>query len=275
MARLAQRFLHPYYLTNFLLLLIYPLVRFTYGIPDSLRDTRTMLGFTKEVEMILLAFVALIVKFARAATLDQYLDKVFLFGKMANGALLFYINRPFATGYLVIAFVTLAVLNPPKILNLSIESMGMGAFQEVVKNCRDPRRAALVMFHCDWCKDCTLTEPIFSRIADRFRGGGGGGGPYRFAKVDLVRFPELADEYAVDVSGTSKQLPTFILFYKGEEVKRMPTFKSDGQVVKTGFDVKGMMKWFELDKDFTQTSYYLQRSKKRTGKTSFGKKKDS
>mmetsp|Transcript_28515 Transcript_28515/g.37302 ORF Transcript_28515/g.37302 Transcript_28515/m.37302 type:complete len:260 (-) Transcript_28515:192-971(-) len=257
MARII-RFLHPYYIVNFLMLICYPVLRLLYGMPDSLRDTKTMLGWPKETEMMALGVVAIIVKYARAVTMEQFLDKIFLFGKMTNVALLFHFSRTGASFYITAAFGTLILLQPPKNHYQQLENMQLSTFEEEVKSFRksDIPRATLLMFYCDWCKDCTLTEPIFVKVSTKHKRK-----DIRYAKIDLVRFPELAEDLNIDVSGTSWQLPTFILFYKGREIKRLPAFKGDGSVIKTQIDQKGLVKYFELDKELPQRSYYLKSKK--------------
>ena len=83
-----------------------------------------------------------------------------------------------------------------------------------------------------------------------------------FGKIDVVKYPELAEEFRIDTSGVSWQLPTIILFYKGVEVKRLPPFKSDGTVVKTKLDEKGVIKYFELDKSVKDMSFKMTKGKK-------------
>lgn len=37
----------------------------------------------------------------------------------------------------------------------------------------------------------------------------------RFAHVDVVAYPDVAENLNIDISGTSKQLPTLVLFVGG------------------------------------------------------------
>ena len=57
----------------------------------------------------------------------------------------------------------------------------------------------------------------------------------RFARVDLERFPEIAREFGIDTSLLTKQLPTIALFYRGREVRRLPSFNDDGKVSRVRF----------------------------------------
>jgi thioredoxin-like negative regulator of GroEL len=79
----------------------------------------------------------------------------------------------------------------------------------------------------------------------------------KFAKIDVARYQELADEFNIDTSGSSSQLPTVILFTGGKEDRRLPAFK-DGQVVKTLLDKVGKVHvvtaWCSLTVFFSQPS---------------------
>ena len=63
----------------------------------------------------------------------------------------------------------------------------------------------------------------------------------------------------------SWQLPTIILFYKGKEIKRLPPFKSDGSVVKTTFEEKGVIKYFEMEGSARNCSFRKGRGRKKGG----------
>jgi hypothetical protein len=43
----------------------------------------------------------------------------------------------------------------------------------------------------------------------------------KFAKINLAAYQELADEFGIDTSSSSIQLPTLILFTQGKEGKRL------------------------------------------------------
>jgi len=54
----------------------------------------------------------------------------------------------------------------------------------------------------------------------------------QFAKMDLGRWPRIAKELNVSLSGTSKQLPTLIMYENGRECARIPHIFADGSVAK-------------------------------------------
>lgn len=54
--------------------------------------------------------------------------------------------------------------------------------------------------------ECVNCSPVEPRHANKNR---------RFALVDVVAYPEVAEDLNIDTSGTSKQLPTLALFANG------------------------------------------------------------
>lgn len=146
-------------------------------------------------------------------------------------------------------------IQPKKFSGASqIEHFNTISFKSRVREASDKEDAKtvwVVAFWADWCEKCQFLEAMFAGLSLKYRKSG-----LAFGKVDVVKYPELADEFRIDTSGMSWQLPTIILLYKGVEVKRMPPFKSDGTVVKTSrIDEKGIVKVFELDKDVQDMSF--------------------
>ncbi len=100
----------------------------------------------------------------------------------------------------------------------------------------------IIMFHVDWCESCIYLEPMFANLAEKYSGP-----KKRFAMVDIVQNPDIAEDMNIDASGTTKQLPTLALFSNGREISRLPAIDSHGKVVCTRLDRHGVIKHFALD----------------------------
>jgi len=114
----------------------------------------------------------------------------------------------------------------------------------------DEAKSWIVAFWASWCPDCFFFEPVFAQLSVEFSNK-----QREFGVVDLELYPELAEQFAIDKSTSSSQLPTLILFHKGREVRRLPAFKDDGKVKMTILDKKGVIAYFELDKEPSETSF--------------------
>jgi len=90
---------------------------------------------------------------------------------------------------------------------------------------------------------------------------------FSFGKIDVGRYQDIAEQFTIDTSATSTlQLPSLIMFKKGEEHNRLPQFKSDGQVIKTVLDEKGIVAVFHLGKDTGNTKKNPKKAKAKSKK---------
>ncbi|CAM9765885.1 unnamed protein product [Discosporangium mesarthrocarpum] len=248
------RFVHPYYAINIMVILVYGVVR-TYLSSPRLTTTHTWTGLSQEVEVVGLASVSLLSKYRKVATVDELLDRTFFLGKTAVTVLLYFIDVRLSLGYCICWAVLAMALHPPRVvMPAEVEALSPSTFQSLV---RSPPAHTLgtamtwvVMFHADWCSACINLEPMFMSLAKRY-----GNKERHFATLDVVAYPELAEELNINTSGASKQLPTLALFASGREICRLPTFGPDGQVVRARMDEHGVTKYLELDKDVRKTSY--------------------
>eukprot|EP00904_Undaria_pinnatifida_P003660 jgi/Undpi1/13295/HiC_scaffold_8.g02957.m1 len=249
-----MRFGHLYYVVNAAMVLGYGVLRLYFSSP-RLVTTQTWTGQSQEMEVLGLAAASLLSKYRKIATFDELLDKLFFHGKSSVAILLFFVGVPHSVSYILIwTVVALVVQYPHFALPTEVKALSPGDFQSMVRssavNATGPQVAWLVMFHADWCSGSNTIQPMFGALARRHASKN-----RRFGRVDVVAYPEVAEDLNIDTGGTSKQLPTLALFACGREVCRLPTFASDGRVVRARLDERGVTKYFELDKDFKATSY--------------------
>lgn len=68
----------------------------------------------------------------------------------------------------------------------------------------------LVEFYTTWADDCVQFSSLYSHLSLKYATPS-----YVFAKVDIGFNGEIAKKYQIDVSTSSKQLPTLMLFQRG------------------------------------------------------------
>eukprot|EP00752_Nemacystus_decipiens_P013491 g11950.t1 len=233
-----MRFVHLHYVVNASMVLSYAVLRCWVSSP-RLTTRETWTGFSQESEVLGLAAATLLSKYRKMATFDELLDRVFFLGKAAVAVLLFFVGIPHMVSYLIV-WTEVTHLSP-------------GEFRSMVRSpaqAPGQRVAWLVMFYADWCSASHNLKPMFGALARRYADKN-----RRFAVVDVLAHPEIAEDLNISTAGTSKQIPTFALFASGREICRLPTFASDGRVVRARMDERGVTKYFELDKEFKTTSY--------------------
>jgi thiol-disulfide isomerase/thioredoxin len=262
----VARFVSLYYLLNFGVPLMY--LGFIY--PSSRYEPASQcltLGFsnylTQEQETALMVFFTYLLKLRSHATIDESVQKLFMLLKLAT-VLFAFLSGEKSTGITLGAMYSVMFmgLQPPRFKGASnIEHLNPVAMKNRVRSPEskaEGRRVWIVAFWADWCETCNFLEAMLASLSMKYSSEPGmrkREDGLSFGKVDVVKYPELAEEFRIDTSGTSWQLPTLILFYKGVEVRRLPPFKSDGTVVKTKMDVKGVVKYFELDTSVGEMSF--------------------
>jgi len=94
-------YLDPYYISNTLLCLIYPLVRF-FGLHNRILDFKDSTGFRLETHILCGIFTILFLRLYRYYTsLKKYVNDVFFYGKSCTTIILGLINIKFLVWYIV------------------------------------------------------------------------------------------------------------------------------------------------------------------------------
>lgn len=81
--------------------------------------------------------------------------------------------------------------------------------------------------------------------------------PIFFAKlhiVNVVKNPDIAQDYFINTSGVSRQLPTIVMFEDGYEVSRFPEINDEGKIGKVlKYDRRELAKFFDLENRYFET----------------------
>jgi thioredoxin-like negative regulator of GroEL len=131
---------------------------------------------------------------------------------------------------LFIALGTPKYIGPDELIPLNKASIEQLIKRNGGKNVKEAS-SWVVYFYADWNENCLQHDALVAQLSLEFTSAS-----LKFGKVDCNRFPDAAKEYNIELNSTSWQLPTFILFHKGEIVSRLPGFDSNGKVVKTILD---------------------------------------
>ena len=70
-------------------------------------------------------------------------------------------------------------------------------------------------------------------------------------KIDVGRYPEVAEKHHINTSPLTRQLPTLILFQDGKETGRVPAILS-GQVQKFTFKEEDIVNTFDLNSMYAE-----------------------
>lgn len=188
------------------------------------------------------------VKSRKIASLEQLMEKVFIFGRCTVCVILYFSNQwRYVAWYLVFTIFMCIILRRPRFMgDDDIEFLNLATFDSKVRTPQGSDRKLLwiVIFHADWCEKCTSLEALFAKLSIRY-----GTPRRRFAKIDVERYSELGTEFNINMTGFTKQLPSVLMFYKGREIRRLPYFNSKDKIVESSLSEDTLVQFFELDKD--------------------------
>jgi len=101
---------------------------------------------------------------------------------------------------LILILFSLTILNAGSVKPLTNKN-----FNSVINS----NKPVLVKFWASWCRPCQILEPRFEDVAKEYKG------KIIFAKVNVDANVDIANRYYI------RQLPTIVLFYKGQEIDRL------------------------------------------------------
>lgn len=190
-------------------------------------------------------FLAVVVVFRTRKTgstsMLPYLTASFMYCKIANLILFFYADPRMALCYGVLCTLQLLLLPEPVYQGPDkvIYFRGPNIRDEINS---DRRVVWLVAFYTAWSPACASLAPLFAELSSNYCLDN-----FKFGKLDVGRYAEVAKDFYIDTSSFSRQLPTMILYKNGKEVTRRPLLDSKGRIMKFYFSEDNIKAAFDLN----------------------------
>lgn len=105
----------------------------------------------------------------------------------------------------------------------------------------DPKITWLVTFYAAWSPASINFAPIFAKLSANYHLPN-----LKFGKIDVGRYPDIAEQMYINTSSLTRQLPTLVLFQDGKEVGRAPEIVK-GRVQKFLFKEDEIVNVFDLN----------------------------
>lgn len=210
-------------------------------------------GFEKMAGLVCLINAG--IRFWRARAIDEGLLSVLRHAQLFIIVMSATADKFALLSYLL-AFATILLLFPVPQIPWSgssggqsplIEDLTPNSFREKVVGAGASSDVTyIVIFHSSWHTDSRALSPMLADMAARYSTD-----KIRFCKLDVGQFTHQAKLLDIEVSAWSKQLPTCILYDKGEEQMRVPK-KMGGKVYGARCAAHDIAKAFELDMRFAR-----------------------
>lgn len=243
----------PYYWVNILLAISYLLAKktkwictriFQHTVQDEVCDMDS-----REVEILFFLLIVVMIRSRKtgSVTMINYLTSSFLYTKVANMILWSYADFRYGLGFLLMCVLVGMLLPEPSYRGPEHITYFRNAqvFEEELT--RDKRTTWLICFYTVWNPSCVNFAPIFAELSAEYNTE-----LLKFGKIDIGRFPDVAQKYRISDSSFSRQLPTIILFQQGKEVDRRPCIDSKGKLQKFFFSSDNVRATFGLNQLYKQ-----------------------
>jgi thiol-disulfide isomerase/thioredoxin len=219
LSRIPERFRTSYYVLNALLPVCYVLLRAKRLDPGELA-TKDPLGLTREGQVYFSLALLLGVRTLSSPTLDAYLASAFMFTRAAVLLLLWFMDTRMCGLFAALWLLVFVVYPQPRFKHpSSVLVLNNVTFdQRVTKS--TAKTINVIWFHATWSSRCTQLAPVLATAAQKYAHV-----RVRFSKIDLSRWPQMAERYNISMTASSQQLPTVICFKQGIETARIPTLQ--------------------------------------------------
>jgi len=249
---------HPYYIINLILglsflclRLIPPVCYYVFGNSGGSEIGRKPEDCeldTRENEILFFLLIVVMIRSRKTGasnSMTSYFASGFVYAKVAN-LILFFRTDP-RYGLLYLLLFTLQAMLLPEPTYKGPESIiyfrATGLDEELS---RDPRVTWLVTFYAAWSPSCVNFSPVFSQLSAQYALPN-----LKFGKIDVGRYPDVAQKFHISTTSLTRQLPTVILFQEGKETGRAPAIIS-GKVQKFLFKEEDIINTFDLNNLYTE-----------------------
>ena len=146
----------------------------------------------------------------------EYMANVFMLVKGTNIVLFFRKSTALGIVYIITCLILFLLVPEPKYKGPEEVRYfrGQALEEEIAQN---KGTVYLIEFYASWSSACNHFTPVFAEISLNYNHE-----YLKFGKLDVGRYPIVAERYNIDTTVRSKQLPTLILFVNGEEKLRRP-----------------------------------------------------
>ena len=238
---MSKNFFSAYYIFNYLLILIYPILR-NSGNKYMLKKKDNW-GYQREDSILtILVTIRLLRSVRYFSNWDKFICEVFFYSKFAISILLFLISKKIFVWYILACLIIWLLIKFPKYNGPSniIEIPNYETFNEIIDklqqkpNEKSHRRShnnvanavdnyLFVIFYSNYSYDCLYTKELFANLSIKYYSTN-----LIFAKMNVD-----LNEFFVEKLGINLHhnvtLPYMIMFKNGKELERLPGYDEKGK----------------------------------------------
>ena len=259
----ARHWISCHYILNIIACIVYVILKVwepsclaLFGLNEN---GKCELGW-RDTEVLMFLAIVIVLKNRKwkPLTAVEYVSNIFLFGKLANFLLFFREDLRWCFVYglfclvLFIAFPEPTYSGPEKITYFRGQ-----ALDEHLRH--NSEEIWVVEFFAPWSPPCTRFASTFAKLSLDYSHK-----MLKFGKLDVNKYTKIGQNYKIDPSVSSKNLPTVIVFENGKEKSRRPLADADGVIKPYQFKEQNLIQDLNLNELYAKAKQTdSQKSKKK------------
>ncbi|KAL1917998.1 uncharacterized protein VTP21DRAFT_3264 [Calcarisporiella thermophila] len=220
LSQILYRLLHPHYILNLLLSSAWFLLRHT---PLSQHYLPEAEGFEREYKIYIPITLMLLLKLRSVVSAEEAVSVVFLYAKVINLALFYWYGRWWILLSLALAYILVFAIipqppyrGPTNVVELTGEDFAGISTPKKLETVEEENVKWIVLMYATWNAACRNFEPVVARTSLKYTKS------VKFGKIDVEKYPGVAESVQINTDPTSFDLPTLVMFQSGKEIKRLP-----------------------------------------------------
>lgn len=99
---------------------------------------------------------------------------------------------------------------------------------ELVLSSKEAKKKWIVEFYVPWSEQVKWLDSLVAKLSLEYSTSDNS---LCFGKLNLASYPDIGTRFGIDTESSSKAIPTFIIFERGKEKRRVPYLDSRGTAV--------------------------------------------
>ena len=210
--------------------------------PGPLDDVCGALSM-QEYQIFMFLGIVICVKTRKVGSWQDFASTCFLFTKVANAGLFYFQNGVACCVYMIATVLVFFVFPEPVYKGPeNITYFTAQTFDEALKLAKSKKISWLIEFYSNSSQPCLKMSPYFSEVSNSYSLKN-----LKFGKIDVYRFPQIAERFQINNGLLRNDLPTMIFFENGEPITRRPAKTLKGTALIVLPSTKSIVTNFDLN----------------------------
>ncbi|GJQ13238.1 hypothetical protein GpartN1_g5029.t1 [Galdieria partita] len=223
----ASVLFNGYYLSNLCLCLLYIYVRIHIKTQSLGDESNSIWNVLLEQQIYCIILLVGTVKVFQSPSWEATLSSFFFYCKCGFVILLFYFDKKFCIYFAFLCFVFAFLFLQPRYRGPSkVVQLSGDAFQDLVLSSKDTKKTWIVEFYVPWSEQVKSLDSLVAKVSLEYSNE-----DLCFGKLNLASYPNIATKLGIDAQSSTKAIPTFVVFERGKEKRRVPYLDNRGMAV--------------------------------------------